>query len=155
MLAIDPESGLHAEDVMDFWRPNYRDEAWSTASTLDAVYLASLVSAWSDTGTPAGADWCLSAPLLPPAVHAHRGKGPGAPAPRRQPADADAGGPAPLVGDSLGYTRVHGNTYAASLYEGLTCLLTRRPRIWPSADRPVQLRIRVHAEFFSGVVQAG
>ena len=27
MLEIEPESGFNTEDVMDFWRPNYKDEA--------------------------------------------------------------------------------------------------------------------------------
>ena len=39
VLALDPESGYHADDVMDFWRPNYRDEALVDGQYSTRVWL--------------------------------------------------------------------------------------------------------------------
>lgn len=45
VLALDPEAGLHAEDVMDFWRPNYRDEALVDGKYSTRVYLSTAETA--------------------------------------------------------------------------------------------------------------
>ena len=39
LLEIDPRSGIYTEDVMDFWRPNYRDEALVDGKYSCELYL--------------------------------------------------------------------------------------------------------------------
>lgn len=157
LLALDPESGVHAEDVMDFWRPNYRDEALVDGQYSTRVYLSSLVTAWeryraaSGRGLDAFRRQCYHLPFTRMAEKAqarlHRAAGLPAPTPEDL---------ARIVGESLGYNRRTGNTYAASLYESLACLLDT------SAEDLSGARIGLFsygsgamAEFFSGVVQPG
>jgi len=157
ILAIDPEHGVHAEDVMDFWRPNYREEALVDGQYSTRVYLASLVSAWeryraaSGRGLDAFRRQCYHLPFTRMAEKAqarlHRAAGLPAPTPD----DVHR-----ILGGSLGYNRNTGNTYAASLYEGLACLLDT------TAEDLGGARIGLYsygsgcmAEFFSGVVQPG
>jgi hydroxymethylglutaryl-CoA synthase len=157
LLAIDPEQGVHAEDVMDFWRPNYREEALVDGQYSTRVYLASLVTAWeryraaSGRGLDAFRRQCYHLPFTRIAEKAqarlHRAAGLPAPGPedlRR------------IVGESLGYNRITGNTYAASLYEGLACLLdTCGEDLGGSRIGLYSYGSGCMAEFFSGVVQPG
>lgn len=157
LLAIDPEQGVHAEDVMDFWRPNYREEALVDGPYSTRIYLASLAIAWeryraaSGRGLDAFRRQCYHLPFTRIAEKAqarlHRAAGLPAPGPE----DLQR-----IVGESLGYNRITGNTYAASLYEGLACLLDTCSEDLGGA------RIGLYsygsgcmAEFFSGVVQPG
>ena len=157
ILAIDPEHGVHAEDVMDFWRPNYREEALVDGQYSTRVYLASLVAAWeryraaSGRGLDAFRRQCYHLPFTRMAeksqARLHRAMG----LPVPSPEDLHR-----IVGESLGYNRNTGNTYAASLYEGLACLLDT------SGEDLAGARIGLYsygsgcmAEFFSGVVTPG
>ncbi|MBT3295785.1 MAG: hydroxymethylglutaryl-CoA synthase [Verrucomicrobia bacterium] len=124
ILALDPEAGIHAEDVMDFWRPNYREEAVVDGKYSTRIYLATLRQAWRQyaarTGrTPADlARCCYHIPFTNMAVKAHDRLLKEAGITEGRPALIEA-----AVRESLGYNRQTGNTYTASLYEGLTCLL--------------------------------
>lgn len=157
ILAIDPEHGVHAEDVMDFWRPNYREEALVDGQYSTRVYLASLVSAWeryraaSGRGLDAFRRQCYHLPFTRMAEKAqmrlHRSAGLPAPTPE----DLQR-----ILGGSLGYNRNTGNTYAASLYEGLACLLdTCDEDLGGSRVGLYSYGSGCMAEFFSGVVQPG
>ena len=42
LLEIDPEVGNHTEDVMDFWRPNYRATALVDGKYSTKIYLRAL-----------------------------------------------------------------------------------------------------------------
>ncbi len=155
LLALDPEAGLFADDVMDFWRPNYRSEALVDGQYSTRVYLQSLLHCWAQYREQSGrglADFdrfCYHLPFTRMAEKAHGrlARACGAPAP-------DAETLARLVGDGLRYNRQTGNTYAASLYEGLTSLLD-------TSDADLAgCRIGLFSygsgctgEFFSGVVQ--
>jgi hydroxymethylglutaryl-CoA synthase len=46
LLALDPETGLYTSDVMDFWRPNYRDQALVDGKYSTRVYLQALQECW-------------------------------------------------------------------------------------------------------------
>lgn len=46
VLAIEPEAGYHTEDVMDFWRPNYRDEALVDGKYSCELYLKLIKKTW-------------------------------------------------------------------------------------------------------------
>jgi hydroxymethylglutaryl-CoA synthase len=48
ILAIEPVSGIIAESVMDFWRPNYLDEALVEGKYSSRLYLTMLEKTWND-----------------------------------------------------------------------------------------------------------
>lgn len=48
VIVLDPETGVHTEDVMDFWRPNYRSTALVDGKYSTKVYLRCVRSAWQD-----------------------------------------------------------------------------------------------------------
>ena len=48
LLVFDPESGSYTEDVMDFWRPNYMDEALVDGKYSIKVYLKALTESWKE-----------------------------------------------------------------------------------------------------------
>ena len=46
LAELDAESGIYTEDVMDFWRPNYRDEALVDGKASVRVYIRALQECW-------------------------------------------------------------------------------------------------------------
>ncbi len=157
VLALDPEAGCHAEDVMDFWRPNYRDAALVDGQYSTRVYLETLVRAWqryraaSGRGLETFARQCFHLPFTRIAEKAQKRLAHAAGLPEPTPEELRR-----RIGDALHYNRVTGNTYAASLYEGLTSLLDN------SEEDLGGQRIGLFsygsgcmAEFFSGVVVPG
>ena len=46
ILTIEPISGFYTRDVMDFWRPNYREEALVDGKFSCDVYLQVLLETW-------------------------------------------------------------------------------------------------------------
>ena len=48
LLAIEPASGCYSEDIMDFWRPNYRKTPLVDGKYSTMKYLAALTGAWED-----------------------------------------------------------------------------------------------------------
>ncbi len=156
VLAVDPESGYHAEDVMDFWRPNYRDEALVDGKYSMLVYISSMLDAWRQYTALTGRKFsdfdafCYHLPFTKMAEKAltklakETGQYP-------DPAELQK-----KMESSLLYNRITGNTYAASLYEGLCSLLDNMP------DDLSGRRIALFSygsgcmgEFYSGVVQHG
>lgn len=124
LLALEPACGFVAEDVMDFWRPNYREEALVDGPCSTRVYLQTLTAAWAQYAAGSGlgysdhARFCYHLPFTRIAAKAQS----------RFARECGLPEPAPeelkrLVGDSLVYNRLTGNTYSASLYEGLAALL--------------------------------
>jgi len=154
VLEIDPFRGVHADDVFDFWRPNYREEALVDGQYSTRMYLAALTAAWERYGAASGLDWtafrrqCFHLPFTRMAekamLHLQRTA--------RWPSE----GFRDRIADGLAYNRHTGNTYAASLYESLTCLLET------AAEDLAGARVGLFsygsgctAEFFSGVVRPG
>lgn len=156
ILALDPEVGMYTEDVMDFWRPNYRDQALVDGKYSTRVYLQSLQACWLQYREQSKRDvgdlhrYCYHLPFTRIAEKAHERlvKASGVDLAQEQ-MDRQIGG-------ALLYNRVTGNSYAASLYVGLTCLLDteaedlggRRIGLFSYGSGCV-------AEYFSGVVQPG
>lgn len=156
ILALDPEYGLYTSDVMDFWRPNYRDQALVDGKYSTRVYLQALQECWKQYREQSGRGFtdlqrfCYHLPFTRMAEKAHE----------RLAKDSGAAMTDALlaeqVGGSLGYNRITGNSYAASLYVGLACLLDneagdlagRRLGLFSYGSGCV-------GEFFSGVVQPG
>lgn len=150
LLALDPEAGFYAEDVMDFWRPNYLSEALVDGKYSTLVYIKALKESWRQYAERSGrtlddfARFCYHIPFTRMAEKAHQKLARG----------ISAGELQTVLGDSLVYSREAGNCYAASLYVGLTSLLDN------DAGDLSGRRIGLYSygsgcvgEFFSGVVQ--
>ncbi|MDD3277052.1 MAG: hydroxymethylglutaryl-CoA synthase [Kiritimatiellales bacterium] len=152
VLAIDPEAGFYADDVMDFWRPNYLSEALVDGKYSTLVYIKALQESWKQYAAESGrsledfARFCYHIPFTRMAAKAHQKLAKGISDEELQR----------VIGESLIYSRSAGNCYSASLYVGLCSLL----------DNAVEdlngKRIGLYSygsgcvgEFFSGVVQAG
>lgn len=152
LMEIDPETGCHTEDIMDFWRPNYRrtplfDGKYSALRYLDAV-----LSTWRDYQANGGRSYddltrfCYHLPFsrMGEKAHRHLAKHAGA---RPDPASAS---------DGMTYARQVGNCYAASLY--LSLISTLETGQDDLTDRAVGLfsyGSGAVAEFFSGRIVAG
>ncbi|HEY0186862.1 MAG TPA: hydroxymethylglutaryl-CoA synthase [Cellulomonas sp.] len=123
LVVIEPVSGLHTADVMDFWRPNYRTTAVVEGRLSIRAYTDALSGAWEDYQAQGGFafdqidTFCYHQPFTKMALkaHQHLTRIVGAP---RDPAVIDA-----QIADSLRYNRVIGNSYTASMYIGLVSLL--------------------------------
>jgi hydroxymethylglutaryl-CoA synthase len=156
LLSIDPESGFHTEDVMDFWRPNYRSEALVDGKYSTMVYIHALIESWKQYAALSGRSlidfdrFCYHIPFTKMAEKAHQKLC------RKFKVDVDKDVIKALLEESLRYNRVIGNCYAGSTYVGLTSLLDtaeedlagRRLGIYSYGSGCV-------GEFFSGVVQPG
>lgn len=124
LVQFDPESGSYTEDVMDFWRPNYMDEALVDGKYSIKVYLKALTESWKEYQREANrpfsdfSRFCYHLPFTRMAEKAHRHL-------------ARLSGQKGLTGEdldhqlsaSLNYNRNTGNSYTASLYVGLASLL--------------------------------
>ncbi len=152
LLAIDPEAGFYAADVMDFWRPNYLSEALVDGKFSTLVYIRALKAAWKQYAEESGrsledfARFCYHIPFTRMAAKAHQKLSRGI-------SDEEL---EKVIGESLIYSREAGNCYAASLYVGLASLLDN------AAEDLSEKRIGLYSygsgcvgEFFSGVVQPG
>ena len=156
LLAVEPHAGCHTEDVMDFWRPNYREEPFVDGKASVRVYLRALLAAYDHYAAVSGRTFndlqrcCYHLPFtrMAATAHAHLAKHVGA-----------ALGPlgeAAQIEDALAYNRVTGNCYTASLYLGLLSLLDH------SREDLAGQRLGLFSygsgcvgEFFSGVVPRG
>lgn len=157
ILTFDPESGSYTEDVMDFWRPNYMDEALVDGKYSIKVYLKALGESWREYHRESGrgyndfARFCFHLPFTRMAdkAHAHLARISG----HREsdPASLHARHQA-----SLHYNRVSGNSYTASLYVGLTSLLEHTPEdLTGQRVGLFSYGSGCMASFFSGVVCRG
>lgn len=123
LVAIDPEAGRYTEDVMDFWRPNYRSTALVDGKYSTKIYLKALKQAWTHYQEESGIDFdqidycCYHLPFTRMAEKAQTQMARITKSPRSQEAlDRQ-------VEPSLHYNRIIGNSYTASMYIGLTSLL--------------------------------
>jgi hydroxymethylglutaryl-CoA synthase len=157
ILALDPEAGFHAEDIMDFWRPNYREEALVDGKYSTKMYLTTLIDAWknykaaSQRGLPDHAHYCFHMPFTKIAYKSFERlcKAEAAELPPKEELER-------LLEPALQYNRQTGNTYAACVYEGFSSLLDNAPAALD--DKRIgffSYGSGCMAEFFSGVVQRG
>ena len=128
LLVLEPSPGVHCEDIMDFWRPNYRTEALAEGHYSTRMYLTTLAEAYKAHQAATGHTLATFAHL---ACHmpftriawkalARLARADGIPEPPPDAADA-------LLAPATLYNRLTGNTYAACLYEGLASLLDHAP----------------------------
>ncbi|HSW68768.1 MAG TPA: hydroxymethylglutaryl-CoA synthase [Gammaproteobacteria bacterium] len=157
IIAFEPEYGVVTENVMDFWRPNYSDEALVEGKYSSKLYLTMLEKSWQQYHAWSGRDfhahdyYCYHTPVprLVEKAHQHLAKINNQEKLTEEQLYAQ-------IGHSLEYGRKIGNSYTASLYVGLTALLDLEKK-----DLSYK-RIGFYsygsgcvAEYFSGVVQSG
>lgn len=155
LVRIEDPSGLFTADVMDFWRPNYRDAALVDGQESVNAYLQAVEGAWKDYAEQDGrpldefAAFCYHQPFTKMAYKAHRhllnycGQ------------DAGRDDVERAIGRTTAYNTVIGNSYTASVYLGLAALLDHADDL---TGRPVAFLSYGSgsvAEFFAGTVVAG
>lgn len=123
IMTISPEVGNHTEDVMDFWRPNYRTTALVDGKYSTKIYLKSMKLAWQNFLSASGlsfadfAHFCYHLPFsrMGEKAHKHLAKINGEKLSAEQVKQQ--------IETGIIYNRIIGNTYTASLYIGLASLL--------------------------------
>lgn len=156
LVEIEPEVGNYAEDVMDFWRPNYRTTALVDGKYSTKIYLKSLKKAWEhfrEASSLAFNDFghfCYHLPFGRMAQKAHQHLA------KVNQAGLDAEQVEAQIADTLHYNRTIGNSYTASMYIGLTSLLENcKHNLAGSRIGFFSYGSGCVAEFFSGKVVAG
>lgn len=156
LVVMDKEAGMFTDDVMDFWRPNYRDQAVVDGKYSTRVYLGALLETWKQYAERSSRTYhdidrfCYHLPFTKIAVKAQERL-----AKHNNVTISEVEAEA-LLDDALKYNRITGNSYSASLYVGLNSLLDT------SAADLGGKRIGFYsygsgcvAEYFSGMVQPG
>ena len=157
VMKLEPEAGFHSEDIMDFWRPNYREEALVDGKYSTRMYLTTLIQAWKNyqAASPRTlndhAHICFHLPFTKIAYKSFERlcRAEGVPLPPQPELER-------RLEPGLVYNRQTGNTYAACLYESLCSLLDHAPA--PLDGQRVGLfsyGSGCVAEFFTGVIQPG
>lgn len=154
VMSIDPECGYYTEDVMDFWRPNYRSEALVDGKYSTMVYIHALIESWKQYAEQTGRSlsdfdrFCYHIPFTKMAEKAHQKLC------RKFKVDVDKERMQFLLEESLRYSRITGNCYSGSMYVGLTSMLDT------AEEDLTGKRIGLYSygsgcvgEFFSGVIQ--
>lgn len=127
LVSFEEGSGIYAEDAMDFWRPNYRDEALVDGKYSVDLYLKALKEAWQDYQNVTKrqyqdhAYFLFHIPFPRLAEKAYQKL-----AVLNNLEKPDTSQIAKNLEDSLAYSRLIGNCYTASLYLGLISLLEHR-----------------------------
>ncbi|MDP6968979.1 MAG: hydroxymethylglutaryl-CoA synthase [Gammaproteobacteria bacterium] len=123
IIELDAETGVHTEDVMDFWRPNYRSTALVDGKYSTKVYLRSVRAAWQDFQRQSSLlfkdfdYFCYHLPFSRMAQKAHNHLANGH---KHHLTHDDL---AQQIDASLIYNRITGNSYTAALYIGFISLL--------------------------------
>ncbi|GAA0410852.1 hydroxymethylglutaryl-CoA synthase [Streptomyces luteireticuli] len=155
LVRIEGPSGLFTADVMDFWRPNYRDTALVDGQDSINAYLQAAQGAWKDYTEQGGraleefSAFCYHQPFTKMAYKAHRhllnycGH------------EVDEATVARHIGQTTAYNSVVGNSYTASVYLALAALLDRADDMTGQAIGFLSYGSGSVAEFFGGTVVPG
>ncbi|HCN08312.1 MAG TPA: hydroxymethylglutaryl-CoA synthase [Lentisphaeria bacterium] len=155
LMQLDNESGSYTEDVMDFWRPNYMDEAVVDGKLSIRTYLHALGESWQGYHRQSGRGlddferFCYHLPFtrMGEKAHAHLLA--------IVAATEDCAVSSELicrVNDSLHYNRQIGNTYTASLYISLSSMLEHADDLSGQRIGLFSYGSGCMASFFSGIV---
>lgn len=166
VLVVDSPSGYYTEDVMDFWRPCYSNEAFVDGKFSAKLYLATLEHTWNAYVRKSGLKFedhdrfCYHLPFSRMAEKAHArlaaGVGSIVNGANRSGEDPPGLSVDPRIADGLIYNRVTGNSYSASLYLGLTSLLDNsREDLGGKRIGFFSYGSGCSAEFYSGTVSTG
>lgn len=157
VLAFESETGLMTDNVMDFWRPNYRHEALVDGKYSSKLYLSMLEKCWQQYQAESGrsiidhAYFCYHTPVPKLVEKAHQYL-----LRLNNQSDLPVDVIANQIEAAMVYSRKIGNSYSASLYVGLASLLdniqhdlaNKRIGFYSYGSGCV-------AEYFSGIVQPG
>ena len=156
LVAIEPYQGIVADHVMDFWRPNYLNEAVVDGKYSTKVYLNTLLKCWEEYSRQSGhgfsehARFCYHIPFTRMAEKAHERLS------RSASSQTCATALHSQIEPGLLYSKQLGNAYTASLYIGCASLLENE------LEDLSEKRIGFFSygsgcvgEFFSGIVQRG
>ncbi|MEM7075229.1 MAG: hydroxymethylglutaryl-CoA synthase [Pseudomonadota bacterium] len=152
VLTIDSVSGCFTEDIMDFWRPNYRKTPLVDGKYSALKYMNAVANSWSDYQANGGREFtafskfCYHLPFTRLGVKAHR---------HLCSLNATQAQENHFA-DGMVYNRQVGNCYTASLY--LSLISTLESAEEDLSGKPIGLfsyGSGAVAEFFSGVVQPG
>lgn len=156
LLAVENPAGVYTEDVMDFWRPNYRSTALVDGKGSIKAYLNAIGGAWEDYRAQGGAPLeefasiCYHQPFTKMAAKAHRHL---AVLAGQNPTPAEV---ADYLDETMRYNRLIGNSYTASVYVALASLLDHHDGDLTGARVGLaSYGSGSVAEFFGGVVQPG
>lgn len=154
VLAFDLESGSYTNDVMDFWRPNYMDEALVDGKYSIKMYITALKGAWKQYAETSGTSFdefyrfVYHLPFTKMAEKAHSFLV------RQAKANLSEEEWKTQIEDANIYQRSIGNTYAGSVFVALTSLLEN------SKEDLTNKRVGLFSygsgsvgEFFAGIVQ--
>ncbi|WFB35766.1 hydroxymethylglutaryl-CoA synthase [Kiritimatiellota bacterium B12222] len=123
ILELGPDVGYFTKDVMDFWRPNYKDEALVDGKYSIKVYMDALEHCWEHYQADTNAAFedfdyfCYHLPFSRMGTKAHSHLA------RQQKVPLSSQELQRQIEPSLRYNRITGNAYTASLYMGLLSLL--------------------------------
>ncbi len=152
IMEINSASGCYSEDIMDFWRPNYRKTPFVDGKYSALRYLHSLAHAWKDYQNNGGRDFfdftqfCYHLPFTRMAEKAHKHLC----SLNQTPLNMDQ------ILPGMMYNRQIGNCYNASLY--LSLISTLENYEGDLSDKAIGMfsyGSGAVAEFFAGVVQKG
>ncbi|WP_044407545.1 hydroxymethylglutaryl-CoA synthase [Thiomicrospira microaerophila] len=155
ILEVEPGSGYYTEDVMDFWRPNYRETALVDGKYSTKVYLSSLKQAWlhftEETGKKMSDihQFCYHIPFTKMAEKAHKQL---IKITQTQQTEADT---LEQIKASQIYNRIVGNSYSASLFVGFCSLLDHAHNLANHRVGFFSYGSGCVAEFFTGIIQPG
>lgn len=148
IIEFDNASGYYTDDIMDFWRPNYKDEALVDGKYSTKVYLVNMLKAWEEYKAVSNRKLedhykiCYHIPFCKMAEKAHK-----------------------LLCDNEKseinnnfetinyYNKNIGNCYTASLYVLFSCLLDKMQNLENKRIGFFAYGSGCVAEFFSGVIQ--
>jgi hydroxymethylglutaryl-CoA synthase len=155
LVRIESASGLFTADVMDFWRPNYRDTALVDGQESISAYLQAVEGAWKDYGEQGGralsefSAFCYHQPFTKMASKAHRHLL------HYSGYHVDNEDTTRALEPTTGYNSVVGNSYTASLYLGLAALLDGEEDLSDRTIGFLSYGSGSVAEFFAGSVVPG
>jgi hydroxymethylglutaryl-CoA synthase len=156
LLELDPAHGSYTADVMDFWRPNYLDEALVDGQYSIRVYLKALAESWNEYVKETGRDFtaherfCYHLPFTRMAEkgHLHLAK-------YSAPDDMTREELLNQIYSAQRYNRLTGNLYTGSLYVALTSLLESNEKLDNKRIGMFSYGSGCMGLFLGGVVQPG
>lgn len=130
LVSFEEGSGIYTEEAMDFWRPNYRDEALVDGKHSIDLYLKALKESWQNYYDETKRQYQdhdqflfhIPFPRLAEKAYQRLALANNLPKPNDQEINT-------RLDDSLKYSRTIGNCYTASLYLGLISLLEHNPNL--------------------------
>ena len=156
IMQLGLESGVYTEDAMDFWRPNYRTEAFVDGQYSVRLYLKSFLHAYEDysskvpTSFNQFAAFCFHLPFSTIAEKAFNRLA------KKSEVEVSDQDLIQKVHPSLMYNRQTGNCYTASLYQGICSLLDHQRKDLTNQEVALfSYGSGSIGEFFSGKLVSG